>query len=141
MKFAVCAILLGASVQSAEVCRSVVDGRCEGASREFPSDVGSVVFVTTLHGLPAGTMIWHVWRRAGKRVSSVRLRVDAALCTVQSTVVVGPGQSGNWTVEVLAPGRKQLKRVDFKVLEPVPKTGKGKREPKPVPYQPPQQEP
>jgi hypothetical protein len=55
--------------------------------------------------------------------------------------VIGPGESGNWTVEVLAPDRKQLKRVNFKILEPVPKTGKGKREPKPVPYQPPRQEP
>jgi hypothetical protein len=48
MEFAVCAILLAAPVQLAEVCRSAVDSKCEGAAREFPSDVGSVAFVTTL---------------------------------------------------------------------------------------------
>jgi hypothetical protein len=148
--FALFAILFAASVESAEVCRAIVDGKCEGASREFTSDVGSIAFITTVEGLAPGSTVFHVWRRDGKRARSVRLRVAATRSTLHSELTIGPSEAGDWSVEVAGLDGKRLATRSFKIREaatgpnggvPSPRPGKGKREPKPVPYQPPQQQP
>lgn len=129
---ALAALLLAVSfsVTSAEVCRAVEDGRCVGGSDRFPSDAGSLYFLTRYEGNTRPTAVRHVWRRGDAMVLEVPFQLLAPQGRVHSSRSVTEDDEGPWNVRLLDGSGRELARVDFRV-EPPPET-----EPTPAPGAP-----
>jgi len=97
--------------------------------------VESLTFLTSVEGHKPGDVIKHVWRKGGHDLLSISLKLDHGPTQVHSSKPIDAADLGHWTVLVIDPKGRELRRVSFDI-EPAPPS-KGAKKPLPVPYQPP----
>jgi hypothetical protein len=123
-------------VPQAEVCSALTNGKCNAPSHHFSSDVGSLTVLTSIEGHKMGDVVKHVWRKGNREILSVPLKLGQGRVQVHSSKPIGAADVGHWTVLVVGPGGRELRRVSFGI-EPAQPSKKGASKPLKVPYQPP----
>jgi len=130
------AVIAALMVPQAEVCRALTNGKCNAPAHHFASDVGSLTVLTSIEGHKAGDVVKHVWRKGNREVLSVPLKLGQGPVQVHSSKPIGAADVGHWTVFVIAPNGRELRRVSFGIELAAP-SKKGTGKPLKVPYQPP----
>ena len=106
-------------VTEMDVCEGIVERRCQGSDRIFPSDLESVTFVTKVQGATGEAYITHVWSFEGEEVRRIRLVVKNASYRTWSTKTIR-NLPGRWKAEVLDPVGRSLGSIRFVVRAPEP---------------------
>ncbi len=103
-------------IETAIICRDVVDLEPQGAGDVFSTDLEKVVCFTRVVGAAEDTQILHNWYFDEKLVASVRLHVGSANWRTYSSKTILPEYAGEWKGEILASDGKLLKKIYF-ILE------------------------
>jgi hypothetical protein len=102
-------------IESAVICRDVVDREPIGAGDVFPFDVTKLFCFTRIVGAEQDTEVTHNWYFDGKMVSSVTLAVRSANWRTYSSKKISLEQTGEWMVEILSGSGTPLMKLVFSV--------------------------
>ena len=102
-------------IETAVICRDVVDREPVGAGDVFPFDVTKLFCFTRVVGAEQDTEVTHNWYFAGKMVSSVALAVRSASWRTYSSKKIALEQTGEWMVEILSGSGTPLMKLVFSV--------------------------
>ena len=116
----------GLRATEVEVCREIVQRRCQGLDRAFPAGVQNVYFMTRIEGATGEAFVTHVWYFEREEVRRTSLPVKGTSYRTWSLKTV-KGLPGKWKVEVLDPVGRSLGAVDFLVSAPDAGDGAGTR--------------
>lgn len=100
------------AVKRAVFCTGVTDHEPVGALTTLAAPATSVTFFTEIVGM-AGKTVTHRWIFDGKTVAEVPISVGADRWRCYSTKTIHPGQTGEWTVEVVGPDGSVLGKSSF----------------------------
>lgn len=103
-------------IETAIICKGVVDLEPQGAGDVFSTDLEKVVCFTRAVGAAEDTEIIHNWYFGENLAASVRLHVGSANWRTYSSKTILPEYAGEWKVEILASDGKLLKKIYF-ILE------------------------
>lgn len=93
----------------------IEDHRLTGASDSFREGT-EVWFWTDVRGGASGGTVRHVWRRDGRAVQTVSLRLGGARWRTQSSFVLPAGSEGAWSVEARDRDGHVLARDEFRCV-------------------------
>jgi hypothetical protein len=89
------------SVESASICRNVVDREPVDEASSFPVSVGKLYCFTKIVGAEAPTQVTHVWYYGDVERARVNLSIGAASWRTYSSKVIQEHEIGDWRVDVL----------------------------------------
>ena len=106
----------GITILKASTCSEIENREPVGESQTFSSDVGRIYLYTKVE-MDAGSSsnIQHVWKREGKVISTVKLKVQGPTWRTRSYKTIHPNMSGNYSVDIQSEGGKLIQTVSFKV--------------------------
>jgi len=104
-------------IESAVVCKNIVDREPEGADTSFSVTVGKLFFFTKITGAENPIEITHVWFFGDTERARVTLPVKANTWRTYSSKVLQAQEIGAWHVDVLGPEGKVLETVQFEVVQ------------------------
>lgn len=102
-------------VAAATMCTDVVDREPVGAGDAFEVSLGKVYCFTTIVGAHNPTEVTHVWYFGDIERARVNLAVNAFSWRTYSSKRIQGHEIGDWHVDVLGPGGKLLKTLQFKI--------------------------
>lgn len=102
-------------VVEATMATGIADRLPSGPAAAFPSSVGELYCWTRIVGLPAGSRIEHVWYRGDREVYRHATEVGGSNWRTWSRKSIPRDGAGPWRVEVVGPGGKLLRTLNFEV--------------------------
>ena len=104
-------------IESAVVCKNIVDREPEGADTSFSVTVGKLFLFTKITGAENPTEITHVWFFGDTERARVTLPIKANTWRTYSSKVLQAHEIGAWHVDVLGPEGEVLETVQFEVVQ------------------------
>jgi hypothetical protein len=102
-------------VESATICRNVLDHEPSGAGTNFPASVGKLYCFTRIVGAQGFSQITHVWYFGDTERARVTLPIGSTSWRTYSSKRIQPHEVGVWYVDVLGPGGQRLTSVTFEI--------------------------
>jgi hypothetical protein len=89
------------SVETASICRNVVDRAPVDEASSFPVSVGRLYCFTKIVGAETPTQVTHVWYFGDVERARVNLSIGGASWRTYSSKVIQEHEIGDWRVDVL----------------------------------------
>ena len=105
------------NIESAAVCKNIVNHEPAGAGTSFPVTVEKLFFFTKIIGAENPVEIVHVWYFGDTERARVTLPVKTNTWRTYSSKILQVHEIGTWHVDVLGPTGKVLKTVEFEVVQ------------------------
>jgi hypothetical protein len=102
-------------VDTAVVCRDVVNREPVDAGAKFPLAFGKLSCFTKVTGVESSSTITHIWYLGDQERFRVDLAVNGPTWRTFSTKAIRPGDAGSWRVDILGSAGAVLKSVPFEV--------------------------
>ena len=88
------------TVETAVICKDVVNREPVGPGDKFSKDVGKLVCFTKITGASPETEIKHLWYYQDKLLDTISLPVKASTWRTWSRKTIPPEMTGEWKVEI-----------------------------------------
>jgi hypothetical protein len=102
-------------VDSAAVCRGVLDRQAIDAGSSFPASVGKLYCFCKIAGIQNPTEIVHVWFHGDTERARISLAVQPPAWRTYSSKTIHSTALGAWRIEILDGSGNILKTVRFEI--------------------------
>lgn len=105
------------SVETAVICRDVIDRAPVDEASSFPVSVGKLYCFTKIVGAEAPTEVTHVWYFGDVERARIKLPIGAASWRTYSSKVLQEHEIGDWRVDVLDASGKIRATLIFTITQ------------------------